>query len=379
MVSISTQFAPAERTFKNDLLSDYQFIRNIPLLTEFLDTLPSFLVILNEKRQVVYANRSVREAFEDPDSPLLLGKRAGEIMECLHADETEGGCGTTGFCRYCGSIQTILSSLKGKESVQECRISLQDGNALDFRVWATPKHFNGKIYSVVVFEDISHEKRRQVLERIFFHDVINRASGIHGLLEVLTELEGEEMKEMLVFAQTATQNLVEEINAQRLMAAVENNELKVRQELVVSTSLLAEVQLMYANHEVARNREIIIDPNAKTSILVTDPTLVKRVLGNMLKNALESTSSNLTVSLGCEDRDDEVIFWVHNPGHISEDVQFQLFQRSFSTKGPGRGLGTYSMKLLTERYLAGKISFTSRLDEGTTFRVQLPRGGIPED
>ena len=50
----------------------------------------------------------------------------------------------------------------------------------------------------------------------------------------------------------------------------------------------------------------------------------------------------------------------------------KIFQRSFSTKGEGRGLGTYSMKLLTERYLGGRVSFTTSADEGTIFKVALP-------
>jgi signal transduction histidine kinase len=53
-------------------------------------------------------------------------------------------------------------------------------------------------------------------------------------------------------------------------------------------------------------------------------------------------------------------------------VQQQLFQRSFSTKGGGRGLGTYSIKLLSERYLKGDVSFVSSQAEGTTFTVRFP-------
>jgi len=49
-----------------------------------------------------------------------------------------------------------------------------------------------------------------------------------------------------------------------------------------------------------------------------------------------------------------------------------LFQRSFSTKGEGRGLGTYSIKLYTERYLKGTVSFSSAEGEGTVFRVRYP-------
>jgi sensor histidine kinase regulating citrate/malate metabolism len=49
-----------------------------------------------------------------------------------------------------------------------------------------------------------------------------------------------------------------------------------------------------------------------------------------------------------------------------------IFQRSFSTKGFGRGLGTYSIRLLTERYLKGSVSFTSSALSGTIFRVRYP-------
>ena len=62
-----------------------------------------------------------------------------------------------------------------------------------------------------------------------------------------------------------------------------------------------------------------------------------------------------------------------NPGFIPEPSQLQVFQRSFSTKGRGRGIGTYSMKMLTEEYLGGAISFRSSEREGTTFNVILPR------
>lgn len=58
----------------------------------------------------------------------------------------------------------------------------------------------------------------------------------------------------------------------------------------------------------------------------------------------------------------------------AEEVQLQLFQRSFSTKGQsGRGIGTYSMKLLSERYLGGKVEFTSREPEGTVFTLTIPK------
>ncbi|MBK7132833.1 MAG: hypothetical protein IPH69_08460 [Bacteroidales bacterium] len=56
---------------------------------------------------------------------------------------------------------------------------------------------------------------------------------------------------------------------------------------------------------------------------------------------------------------------------LSEEVQMRIFQRSFSTKGKGRGLGTYSIRLMTENYLHGKVSFVSNEADGTVFSVIL--------
>jgi sensor histidine kinase regulating citrate/malate metabolism len=92
----------------------------------------------------------------------------------------------------------------------------------------------------------------------------------------------------------------------------------------------------------------------------------------MVKNALESSPENAVVTLGANASEKGTEFWVHNESAMPREVQLQVFQRSFSTKGEGRGLGTYSIKLLTERYLNGKVTFTSSMDDGTTFRVLIP-------
>ena len=65
-------------------------------------------------------------------------------------------------------------------------------------------------------------------------------------------------------------------------------------------------------------------------------------------------------------------FFVHNAGVIPREAQLQIFNRPFSTKGNGRGLGTYSVKLLTERFLRGRVRFVSEPPQGTTFFVDVP-------
>ncbi len=120
-----------------------------------------------------------------------------------------------------------------------------------------------------------------------------------------------------------------------------------------------------------RRLEIASDEDAWT--IVSDPALLGRVLVNLVTNALEATPVGGTVRVWHSRGDARVIFHVWNAGAIAANVKRRLFQRSFSTKAEkGRGIGTYSVKLLVERYLKGRVTFRSTSEEGTTFLVELP-------
>jgi len=82
-----------------------------------------------------------------------------------------------------------------------------------------------------------------------------------------------------------------------------------------------------------------------------------------------------TLFAPAERKEASVVFSVQNPGVMPHTTQLQIFQRSFSTRGPGRGTGTYSIKLFGEHYLKGKVWFSSSEEEGTTFFLSLPIAG----
>ena len=73
-----------------------------------------------------------------------------------------------------------------------------------------------------------------------------------------------------------------------------------------------------------------------------------------------------------EDGRGAAVFWVRNRAVMPEATRRRVFHRSFSTKGPGRGVGTYGMRLLGEGYLGGSIGFRTREGEGTVFELRLP-------
>lgn len=96
----------------------------------------------------------------------------------------------------------------------------------------------------------------------------------------------------------------------------------------------------------------------------------------MIKNAVEASEDNSTIVIGIKHEDNQVRLTVHNDGFIPKDIQDQIFKYSFSTKGRGRGIGTYGMKLITKRYLGGNIHFETDSVNGTDFILEIPFKGI---
>ena len=224
-----------------------------------------------------------------------------------------------------------------------------------------------------MFRDGASEKRREVLERVFFHDLLNTASGLVGIAEALGDPhlapdENEFFRQQL--ASMAT-HLVDEIRSHRRLTEAESGTIAVRPEPVSIRDVLESV----ANTCAADlpNRTVRLGPAADI-LIVTDVVLLRRVLSNLLRNALEASSRGDSVTLWCDADDQSVIFRIHNKSAIPPEQQHQIFQRSFTTKGEsGHGLGTYSAKLFTERYLNGRLSFVSAEPNGTIFSVDLPR------
>jgi signal transduction histidine kinase len=136
--------------------------------------------------------------------------------------------------------------------------------------------------------------------------------------------------------------------------------------------MIRHVEALYRYHSLGRGKVIRSIADADLPPVETDPTLLGRVLGNLLKNALEASTDGDVVTLQGVRENDDILFRVHNTAAMPEDVKLQVFQRSFSTKARDRGVGTYSARLLTERMLGGRIWFTSSAEDGTAFTVALP-------
>jgi signal transduction histidine kinase len=220
--------------------------------------------------------------------------------------------------------------------------------------------------------DISHEKRRRVLERIFFHDIMNSAGSLKGWVQMLDSTAPEDMEMVKDLLKTISNDIIDEINSQKILSNAENNDLVPNISLITSLDIIELIIEKYKNHPVAEGKILKVDSNSKSIAFKSDLVLISRVIGNLLKNAIEASRDGKTVTVGCNENNGNIEFWVHNESFIPRDIQLQIFQRSFSTKGADRGIGTYSIMLLTEKYLNGKVSFTTDEAIGTTFFASYP-------
>ena len=370
---IPTQFAPAARSSAEEVERQSRMFLSANILKEFADAVPGILLVLNRNRQIVHANSVCLPLTAACDISQLLGRRPGEALHCTHSSETEGGCGTTVYCSTCGAVKAILTCQRGDANTQECRIVRERNiGSLDLRIVATPMRLDGEEFTLFAATDIADEKRREVLERLFFHDVLNTTAGLQGFFSVLENAPDNGRDELVGVARQLVRRLVEEINAQREIVAAEQGDIVVRKTSINSRDFLSRLLEAYTMYIVADLHHLALAPESENISVDCDERLLHRVVGNMIKNALESSAKGETVTAGCRRVGGDIEFWVHNRGCMPREVQLQIFQRSFSTKGTGRGLGTHSIKLLGEKYLGGKVTFSSSSDEGTTFRVRLP-------
>ena len=101
---------------------------------------------------------------------------------------------------------------------------------------------------------------------------------------------------------------------------------------------------------------------------------VKRVILNLVFNAIDATPHGGTISLHSQSDENAISFSIHDTGiGITPEDRVRIFDPFFSTKGPGHsGLGLAASQGIVKQY-GGEIDLTSVPGRGTTVTVNLPQ------
>jgi len=115
--------------------------------------------------------------------------------------------------------------------------------------------------------------------------------------------------------------------------------------------------------------------------LKADQTQFQRVFFNLTRNALEAmqTSSKFTIGVKADTRKDYAVIQFADTGvGIPSEIIGQVFERGFSTKEEGRGMGLFVTKSVVEQH-QGQIEVMSREGLGTCFEIHWPLAVQPAD
>jgi len=106
-------------------------------------------------------------------------------------------------------------------------------------------------------------------------------------------------------------------------------------------------------------------------------------LENLVSNAIDACQSssrdNSTVAVNVFEQDGTLVYEVSDNGiGMDCEIKNKVFTTFFTTKGlGGTGLGLMVTRKIVQQH-GGAISIESTKEDGSTFRIELPRDRLPK-
>lgn len=144
------------------------------------------------------------------------------------------------------------------------------------------------------------------------------------------------------------------------------NVVSILEEVINSFNEKIKNKSLNINQDIGQNI-----PNAEI-----DYDEIKKVIHNLLENAIKYTQTNGEIKISCKQQDNYITICItdNGPG-IAPDVRERIFERYAMAQAIqrkiGSGLGLYLSKQIIEAH-KGQIWYKTELGKGTTFCINLP-------
>lgn len=350
--------------------------------------------------QLQAAHQRYRELFEDSIDPILITDWEGRIVEAnrqaeitthyandtlrhmligaLH--ETDIGAVGAGF--------EVLSS--GETISYESTLKTHTGAELPVQVHAREVEIDGVAHLQWILRDITERKNLETLRNdlisMIYHDLRSPLANVVSSLDVLASLSTPDpdpaMKSLLEIAMRSTERI------QRLTdSLLDLNRLEAGQPVgdLKPTDPVGLIQeAVDAVTPIAKNKDQLVELSLPEELppVTADGDMIRRVLSNLLENAVKFAPAGGEICVGAREEGDDVLMWVKDngpgiPGSERERI-FDKYARLRAKEGPkGIGLGLAYCRLAVEAH-KGRIWVESEPGEGSSFCFTLPRVG-PEE
>ncbi len=141
-------------------------------LKNIIDNLPSAVIVVDEDRRVMMANK-MAQLFSGEDENGLIGKRGGDVMGCVHTKESPKGCGYSKSCKSCAAKNAEMETLHEKIDIEpfETLIETEQHGSLYLKFTVTllkepisgHPHGSGAV-AIVTVDDMTAYKKRERFE-----------------------------------------------------------------------------------------------------------------------------------------------------------------------------------------------------------------------
>ena len=138
------------------------------------------------------------------------------------------------------------------------------------------------------------------------------------------------------------------------------------------TNLEDTVESLLMKTDIPQNIRAFSEIQKEAKKMMTDPTFLRRILQNLIANAIQAMPQGGKLSVKAEKNEKNVLITVADTGNgIPEEAKTKMFQPLFTTKAKGQGFGLAVCKRLVEAQ-CGEITFESEVGKGTAFTIKMP-------
>ncbi len=343
---------------------------------------------------VEQARQRYRELFEDSIDPILLTDFEGKVLEANRqaVAAIHGGASQPSDLdiQQLHSIRADLlgagfSNLGEDATIRYESLLHREGMPdLPVEVHVRRVDFGGQPTLQWILRDISERKQldrlRDDLMAMIYHDLRSPLANIISSLDILDTMLPEDQAESVRPIFEITTRSADRL--QRLISSLlDINRLEAGQPITnrrqVDPRALAEEALDAVRMlSESKGQTLQLEAPASLPRLHADEDMLRRVLINLLENAVKFTPFNGAIQVGCALEGPQVRFWVQDsgPGIPEEalEIIFDKFTRLQADRYPkGLGLGLAFCRLAVQAH-GGKIWAESQPGAGSRFSFTIP-------
>lgn len=241
---------------------------------------------------------------------------------------------------------------------------------------------------VVIIRDITNEKELEKAKEDFFHmithDMRAPLATIQGYVEMLMRKVPsspgiDKYFKSMLYSSRRLRGMIDDIlNTTKLQRGT----MTLALDKVNAGDLITRVK---ENHEpvaTPKNIKMATASMAQNFEFYADPTLLERVITNLVGNSLKFTPAGGSITLGAEQDAEKVSIWVQDTGvgipADKRDMIFEKYSQMEEHKSQGFGLGLAMCKMTVELH-GGKIWVESEVGKGSKFIFTVSKSLKPDE